>query len=145
MLKWRIIWNVALMWTQPRGFGELLGSNENRFQQPTWGSFNFWKKLLNLKFFGSTSLPPASTWWFDQCIQAFLLSKKCGRLISATSMNNSSEKFLGKLRKEPGAIGWEARMLPLCYAPPLTSSFFTARTEGSNPIIWELLFSLCTP
>ena len=32
--------------------------------------------------------------------------------------NFSSEYFLGMLWKEPGAAGWEASMLPLCYAAP---------------------------
>ena len=31
-------------------------------------------------------------------------------------MNNSSQKFLGKLRIEPGAAGREAQMLTLSYA-----------------------------
>ena len=52
--------------------------------------------------FCSTSLPPPSTRWFDQRIQAFHTLKKCRWFISATSINISSEKFLGTPRIEPG-------------------------------------------
>ena len=76
------------------------------------------KKSIFCVCFCSTSLlPAASTRWFDQHIQSFPHSKKCRRLISATSMNNSSEKFLGTQRIEPRAAGWEALTLPLCCAP----------------------------
>ena len=40
-------------------------------------------------------------------------SKQCCQKISATSR---MKKFLGTPRIEPGAAGWEARMLPLCFA-----------------------------
>ena len=57
---------------------------------------------------------------------SFPQSKKCCRLISATSRinffrKNLSEKFLGMPRIKPGAAGWEARTLPLSYAAPQRS------------------------
>ena len=51
--------------------------------------------------FCSTSLPPTSTRWFDQHIQAFPYSKVCRRLISATS--RIKKRKLGMLRIKPGA------------------------------------------
>ena len=65
------------------------------------------------------ALPLASTSWFDQHIQSFPHCNKWRWLISATS------RIIGKNSRErqewnPGAAGWEARMLPLCHAtsPP---------------------------
>ena len=39
------------------------------------------------------------------------------QLIELSNIDNfSSEKITGILGFEPGTAGWEARMLPLCYA-----------------------------
>ena len=38
--------------------------------------------------------------------------------------NNSSEKFLGMLRIEPGAAGFDSRMLSIVLCGPLVAVFF---------------------
>ena len=65
--------------------------------------------------FSSTSMPPDSTSWFDQCIQAFPHPKNCCRLISATLMKKNSEKFL---ETNPGLLGEKGKCY-LCAMPPL--------------------------
>ena len=62
--------------------------------------------------FCSTSLPLASTRW------AWLTLSSLCPLLKAVSVSKSSEKFLRMPRIKPGAPGWEASMLPLCYASP---------------------------
>ena len=70
-------------------------------------------------------------------------SKQCHQYISVPSR----DKFLGTPRIEPGAAGWEASVLPLCYAAPLllffTWSFCSFQTScwrpwrrGSSPTTW---------
>ena len=76
----------------------------------------------------STSLPQTSSRWFDQHTRTFPHSKKCRQLISATSMIILPNKFLGMSRIEPGTAGWEAQMLPLCYAAP-TGFFILLKYE----------------
>ena len=65
-----------------------------------------------LVVFCSTSLALTSTRWFDQCIQAFPNSKKCSRLISATSriQTNSWESR----ESNPGLLGEKRK----CAMPP---------------------------
>ena len=46
---------------------------------------------------------------------SFPLSK-CRQLISATSWKFHGKTIMGTLGIEPGAAGWEAQTLPLCYA-----------------------------
>ena len=63
-----------------------------------------------LVVFCSTSLALTSTRWFDQCIQAFPNSKKCSRLISATSriQTNSWESR----ESNPGLLGEKRKCAP---------------------------------
>ena len=55
-------------------------------------------------------------------------------LINISSIHNYLEKFLGMLRIELGAAGWEARTLPVLCRPPwfLTSNLLPGR-------LWEAL------
>ena len=39
-------------------------------------------------------------------------------LSAVDKLGNVKKEFLGAPRIEPGAAGWEARTLPLCYAAP---------------------------
>ena len=63
---------------------------------------------------------------------------KCHRLILPTSRvnffkYNSSEKFLGTRSFGPGAAGWEARTLPMCYAAPKkTTKFLPQLRTGAD-------------
>ena len=93
---------------------------------------------LECHLFCYTSLQLASTRWFNQCIQAFPHYKNCRRLISAAS--RFRKKFWGTPRIEPGAVGWEARTQPRCYAPSL---LFTFQKEQGACMISKLSPTWC--
>ena len=63
-------------------------------------------------------------------------SKQCYQIISATSR----KKFLRMPRIKPGAAGWEARMLPLCYAAP--RGFFTRNKPKRRLFQWCSFWSM---
>ena len=53
-------------------------------------------------------------------------------------MDNSSEKFLGTPRIEPGAYGWEVLVLPLSYATPTKYNWFASRTRAEPCCLYNL-------
>ena len=65
---------------------------------------------------------------FDQLIKLFLhcpKTKQCTLSINLGNIKNFYRKnFLEMPRIEPGLAGWEAQMLPLCYADPLYCANF---------------------
>ena len=64
--------------------------------------------------FCSTSLLLSSTRWVQLSLSSLCL------LFWAAPSINLEWNYLGTPSIEPGASGWDARMLPLCFATPLT-------------------------
>ena len=99
----------------------------------TWLAFTFitehWK--INPKLLFCTSLPLSTTRWVRSSFSSLcpLSSNQCRRLNLSKNQNN----FLGILRIEPGATGWEARILPLCYAAPFTKPTFSKSNSRLPP------------
>ena len=75
----------------------------------------------NTVFFVVVLFPLAWTRWVGSTFSSLCpLSSYQRPWFNLCNINNfSSEKKLGRLRIKPGAAGWEASMLPLCYAAPL--------------------------
>ena len=92
--------------------------------------------------FCRTSLPLARTIWAQ-----LTLSCLCPLFKALPSLNLSIIKkfFCGKLRIEPAAAGWEASMIPLCYAalpsPPLSMCLWVGLEEH---VCFKQLFNQLT-
>ena len=64
------------------------------------------------------------------------------------NISNIERKFLGTPRIKPGAAGWEASILPLCYAAPLLRVFCShcrggLEGQGSATILALILEESC--
>ena len=60
----------------------------------------------------------------DEFNQHFLASVHFPLTSAFDKFRQHCNKFLGTLRIEPEAAGWEASVLPLCFAPPLFQQLF---------------------
>ena len=94
---------------------------------PGFEPATFWAAaaFIAAALFCSTRVPLTSTRWVWLPFSSLcpLYSKLRRQLIPATA-RNSWEFFLVMLGIKPGAAGWEARMLPLCFeAPPCSRTF----------------------
>ena len=92
-------------------------------------------EISRYTIFCSASVPLASTRWVRMTFSSLCLCSAVNK--SQQHKKNSREKYSGTLRIKPGAAGWEARMLPLCYAAPLVHDFLLVRcwAWNSSPVI----------
>ena len=84
-----------------------------------YGMINFSYAVLEYKSLNKHSLGPKTRWVQSTFSSHCLLSSGQPHLLTAaTSIIFSSEFFLVMLGIKLGAAGWEANILPLCYAAP---------------------------